>query len=159
MRNILLSSDWRKGCRRAVETECQCLSADGFQLLGTEVVDISPYGMRIRADVIAEVGDEVILSFKAPGGREWFDAEARVTRILWGNREEDDGAELGLEFTEISLETRFRLRCYLREIPPPVPRRPLRDREVMGLAKTTHTECNPAEVEAESTRLRRSFSL
>ena len=75
----------------------------GFNF-GTEVVDISPYGMRIRADVIAEVGDEVILSFKAPGGREWFDAEARVTRILWGNREEDDGAEL------VSSSRRYRLR-------------------------------------------------
>lgn len=159
MRNILLSSDWRKGCRRAVETECQCLSADGFQLLGTEVVDISPYGMRIRADVVAELGDEVILSFKAPGGREWLDAEARVTRILWGNRDEDDGAELGLEFTEISLETRFRLRCYLREIPPPVPKRPLRDRAVVSMTQGTVAERSPAEVLDESIRLRRSFSL
>jgi len=113
-----------------VETECQCLSVDDFRLLGTEVVDLSPHGMRIRAQELAEVGDQVVLSFRAPGSTEWLDAEARVVRIVWGNREADQGTELGLEFTEISLDTRFRLRCYLREIPPPVPQRPLRDREV-----------------------------
>ena len=84
MRTVLFSSEWRKGCRRAVQTVCQCVTSEDFRLLGTEVLDLSPHGMLIRGEDSADIGAEVILSFQAPGGDEWFDAVARVARIIGG---------------------------------------------------------------------------
>lgn len=124
------------------------MTSDDFRLLGTEVLDLSPHGMLIRGEDSADIGEEVILSFRAPGGDEWFDAVARVARILHGDRDEDDGYQLGLEFTEISLETRFRLRLYLRDIPPPVPQRTLRP----GLRTTEPTQSGPSSEPRASER-------
>jgi len=138
MQTVLMSSGWRKGCRRAVRTICQCVTSETFRLVGTEVLDLSPHGLLLKSDSWAEVGEEGVLSLRAPGGEEWLDAIGRVARVVKGQRATDDGIQVGIEFTEISLDTRFRLRCYLRDIPPPVPQRSLREEtEAVPLATET----------------------
>jgi len=119
-------SSTRRILRRAVRTSCQAVQADQFRLLGERVLDLSPYGMMIAADDGAEIGDEVLVSFQAPGGDAWFDAEAKVARVIEGWRPGDPGYCLGLRFTNIALETRMALKEKLRGWPPPVPARALR---------------------------------
>lgn len=115
----------RRIARRDRRTRCQAVSAQDFRLLGERVIDISPLGLLVAADDGADVGDEVIVSFRAPGGSEWLDAEAEVVRIVEGWRPGDPGYCIGLRFTSIDLETRMLLRERLQGVPPPVPQRPL----------------------------------
>ncbi|NOY92738.1 MAG: PilZ domain-containing protein [Deltaproteobacteria bacterium] len=116
----------RRILRRAVRTSCQAVETDEFRLLGERVLDLSPHGMMIAADDGAKVGDEVIVSFQAPGSDAWFDAEAEVARVIEGWRPGDPGYCLGLRFTKIALEARLALTDKLRGWPPPVPSRALR---------------------------------
>jgi len=116
----------RRILRRAVRTSCHAVQSDEFRLLGERVLDLSPFGMMIAADDGATVGDEVLVSFQAPGGDDWFDAEATVARVIEGWRPGDPGYCLGLRFTKIDLETRLSLGQKLEGWPPPVPLRALR---------------------------------
>jgi len=116
----------RRILRRAVHTSCQAVQADEFRLLGNKVLDLSPFGMMVAADDGAKVGDEVFVSFQAPGSGDWFDAEAKVARVIEGWRPGDPGYCLGLRFTKIDLETRLSLGEQLVGWPPPVPTRALR---------------------------------
>ena len=100
------------------------------------MLDLSPHGLLLQSDSWAEIGEEVVISLRAPGGEEWLDAIGRVARVVKGQRSTDSGIQVGIEFTEISLDTRFRLRCYLRDIPPPVPQRTLREGPEAGTLMT-----------------------
>lgn len=116
----------RRSLRRAVRTRCQAVAIDGFRLLGQRVLDLSTRGMLLAADGGAELGEEVVLTFQAPRGGPWIDAVAEVTRVIEGWRPWDPGYAVGLRFTRLDSESRGDLLAHLAGMPPPVPRRPLR---------------------------------
>lgn len=109
--------------RRKVSGMCEAVGLDGFRLLGQKILDLSPFGMLVAADVPVHAGQEVIVSFKIPGTAHWVDAGAKVARVIEGWRPFDPGYAMGLQFTDISLESRMRLREDLRGCPPPPPAR------------------------------------
>lgn len=117
----------RRAVRRAVRTTCQAVRADEFQLFGEQVLDLSPRGMLVRCDRVARLGEAVLVSFRAPGRDAlWFDAEARVTRLVRGQRIADRGVCAGLEFVYFERVDRHELLARLAGLPPPVPQRRLR---------------------------------
>jgi hypothetical protein len=117
----------RRAIRRAVRTSCQAVSTEAFRLLGVDVMDLSPRGMLVGCDRPTQVGDDVIVSFRAPGRDElWLDAEAVVARIVKGLRWGDAGYSAGLEFKYFERCARNELLARLAGWPPPVPQRRLR---------------------------------
>ncbi|MFW6067042.1 MAG: PilZ domain-containing protein [Myxococcota bacterium] len=126
MDTILVPSHRRRIVRRAWDGRCHAISLRDFRMIGQRVLDISPYGLLVAADTPVEPGERVMVSFQAPGDTEWFDAEARVARVIEGWREGDPGYCMGLRFTHIPLERRLELRARLHGLPPPLPRRRLR---------------------------------
>ncbi len=126
MTAILARPRQRRALRRAVRTRCQAVSADDFRLLGQRVLDLSPRGMLVAADTGVEVGEEVLVSFRAPNGGPWLDAEAEVARLVEGWRPWDPGYCIGLRFTRLDAPSRGELLVRLAGLPPPIPSRPLR---------------------------------
>ena len=80
---------------------CQVVRERDFRLLARWMVDLSPEGMRVRADVPVLTGEAVIITFLAPMARAWIDAEAYVTRVVHGRRPTDRGRELGIHFEHL----------------------------------------------------------
>jgi hypothetical protein len=126
--------------RRSVRVDCQVVREHDFRLIGHRAVDLSDDGMLVlsdtqttsglsrrggrRLDVLT--GEEVIVSFRAPLTRIWFDCTATVARVIHGRRPGDWGACVGLSFDVMDEVTRAFLRAELRGLPPPVPARELR---------------------------------
>ncbi len=104
----------RQALRRAVRLECQAVREGDFRLLGTRAVDLSPFGMRILTDEQAELGDEVLVTFRAPASHTWIDVVARVIARFDGS--------LGLHFEDMDEASRSLLARTLRGLPPPLPR-------------------------------------
>ncbi len=124
---MLQSTFHRRAVRRAVRTSCQAVGMREFQLLGDRALDLSPRGMLIACDGSARLGDEIVVSFKAPGvDALWLDAEARVARIIEGLRPGDPGYCVGLDFTYFERSSRGELLTRLAGLPPPVPQRRVR---------------------------------
>jgi hypothetical protein len=123
----------RRAVRRAVRTRGQAVGLQKFQLLGERVLDLSPRGMLVACDDLARIGDEVMVSFRAPKqpGQEelWLDAEAEVARVIEGNRPGDPGYCVGLDFTYFEKSARDELLTRLSGFPPPIPQRRLRSFE------------------------------
>jgi len=117
----------RRAMRRAARLECQAVSLDPFNLIAEQVLDVSPLGLLVACDDEAKPGDEVIVSFKAPGeGAPWLDAEAEVARVVEGYRTHDPGYCAGLRFTYFERPARNELLARLAGLPPPVPARAVR---------------------------------
>ena len=128
---MLQTAVQRRAVRRAVQTRCQAVDLAGFHLLGERVFDLSPRGMLISCQRPTRVGDQLLLSFRAPGPEElWFDAEAVVARVLAGQRACDVGYGAGLEFTYFEKSARHELLSRLAGFPPPMPRRRVREAQV-----------------------------
>ena len=123
---ILLRPRLRRSLRRSVRTSCQAVALDGFRLLGERVLDLSTRGMLVTCDQPVDLGEEVVVSFRAPNGGPWLDAEAEVARLVEGWRPSDPGYCAGLRFTHFDGLSRGELLVRLAGLPPPVPRRPLR---------------------------------
>lgn len=123
MHELLVPSQHRRSTRRAWQGRCHAISLHDFRMMGQRVLDLSPHGLLVAADTPVEVGERVLVSFQAPRGDGWFDAEARVARIVEGWREGDPGYCMGLRFTGIPLSTRLELRQRLQGLPPPLPQR------------------------------------
>lgn len=123
---FLVSARRRRIIRRAWRGRCSVISLRDFRMIGRRVMDVSPYGLLVAADSAVEPDERVLVSFEAPGGRQWFDAEARVARIVEGWRDGDPGYCMGLRFTHIPLSDRLELHQRLRGLPPPLPQRRLR---------------------------------
>lgn len=126
MRLPIYRSHRRRIVRRAVRTDCEAVAIKGFRLISTRVIDMSPHGLLVACDGGAQVGEEVVISFRAPASNQWFDAVSRVARVVEGYRPTDPGYCAGLRFERISLEARLDLAERLRGLPPPVPKRGLR---------------------------------
>ncbi|HKU39255.1 MAG TPA: PilZ domain-containing protein [Polyangiales bacterium] len=117
----------RRAVRRAVRTQCQAVERGEFRLFGERVLDLSPRGMLVSCDQPTRVGDDVVVSFKAPGAGElWLEAEAIVARLVHGQRIGDRGVCAGLDFTYFEKPARHELLARLAGLPPPIPQRRLR---------------------------------
>lgn len=123
MEPILIPAHRRRITRRAWDGRCHTISLRDFRMIGRRVLDVSPYGLMVAADTPVDPGERVLVSFQAPGGTEWFDAEARVARVIEGWREGDPGYCMGLRFTHIPLADRLELHARLQGIPPRLPQR------------------------------------
>jgi hypothetical protein len=116
----------RRSTRRAVAVPCIAVSTNTYQLLGQQVLDLSPRGMLLSSSSGVKLGDHVFVSFLPPGEGRWMNAHAEVTRLIPGLRTWDAGPSVGLVFTNLSVVKRGELLARLAGIPPTVPRRPLR---------------------------------
>jgi hypothetical protein len=124
MSAILIGRSLRKTLRRAVRSQCTAFSVCGYRELGTQVLDLSPQGMLIACDDGVEIGESIMVFFKAPGADDvWLDAEAEVTRIIQGYRQYDPGYCIGVRFTYLERPERKQLADRLIGYPPPIPQR------------------------------------
>jgi hypothetical protein len=139
MSSFLVRRRQRRSMRRSVRVDCQVVREHDFRLIARRAVDLSDAGMLVlseaygspdarrlegrRLDVLT--GEEVLVSFRAPFTRLWFDCAATVARVIHGRRAEDWGACLGLSF-EMDEVARSFLRADLRGLPPPIPAREMR---------------------------------
>jgi len=124
MSAILIRKSLRKTLRRAVRSQCTAFSVNGYREIGTQVLDLSPQGMLIACDDGVEVGDPIMLFFRAPGKDDlWLDAEAEVSRIINGFRLYDPGYCMGVRFTYLERPEREQLSNRLIGYPPPIPQR------------------------------------
>jgi c-di-GMP-binding flagellar brake protein YcgR len=119
----------RRAMRRGIALECEAVAEDGFRLLGTRAIDLSPQGLLLETrGAFARVGEEVIVSFRPPRCTMWVDALARVARLATGRRRGDRAQAVGLSFVSMDPGDRALLAATLRGLPPPVPwRAPPRD--------------------------------
>jgi hypothetical protein len=125
--DMLQTAIQRRAVRRAVRTRCQVVGMQEFELFSDRVVDLSPRGMLVACDRLTRLGDDMLVSFRAPGHEDlWFDAEAVVARIVSGQRWGDLGYCAGLDFTYFEKHARQELLARLAGYPPPIPRRRLR---------------------------------
>ena len=113
----------RREVRRAVGLTCQVVRERDFRLIADQAVDLSPDGMLVSSNQEMEVGESLIVSFKATQLGLWFDTEASVTRVIKGRRPGDRGPGIGLSFSSLDRVKRLILRGHLRRVPPPLPRR------------------------------------
>ena len=112
--------------RRHVRMDCQVVDEDNFALVGKRVLDVSAEGMLIECGDVWPIGAELLVSFRVPWSKRWFDATAVVTRIIHGRRAFDFGRCLGLHFIDMDAGAKAELASLLMGVPPPVPRRMLR---------------------------------
>ena len=118
------SKQQRRALRRATRTQCHAVSSDDFELLGERVLDLSPRGMLVSCDMPVSLGESLIVSFETPGRDSvWLDAEAEITRIIYGYRQTDPGYCIGLRFTYLERIARGELLTRLSGLPPPIPQR------------------------------------
>jgi hypothetical protein len=116
----------RRASRRAVGFKCQVVRERGFVLLGERGVDLSTDGMLLPCIPRAEVGEELLVTFRVPGTQRWVDTAATVARVVSGYRRGDDGPGLGLLFAPLEAESNRLVRWALRRFPPTFPARSMR---------------------------------
>jgi hypothetical protein len=142
---MVQTSVQRRAVRRAVRIECQAVDLQEFQLVGERVLDLSPVGMLVSCGRMTQIGDDVLVSFKAPGvDAPWIEAEAEVARVIQGWRVADRGYCAGLRFTYFERSARNELLSRLAGLPPPIPQRRLRTaRERTGARLRARNEVRP----------------
>jgi hypothetical protein len=112
-----LPANRRREMRRAVRLACRVRRMDDWRLLGDRTVDLSPQGMLVLSDERIDDQIECVVSFQATELPIWFDACARVTRIVEGRRPGDTGRALGVHFETLPSVSRLILRGFLRRHP------------------------------------------
>jgi len=125
MRPTLLRAKQRQTMRRAVRVPCQVVREHDFKLIGKSAIDLSTRGMLLECDTRVLTGEEVIVAFRSPKTRMWFDCPATVARVVHGRRPYDCGRFLGIQF-DLDEWQSFALKTELRGLPPPFPKRELR---------------------------------
>ncbi len=122
MRFSLVPARRRRALRRAFKTDCQAVRLEGFHLVGQRILDLSPSGALIHCGDTVFEGDEIVLSFRAPGSGPYIDTTARVRRVFARRGR----PVAGTAFTDIDPDARRELLVRLAGYPPPVPVSPLR---------------------------------
>jgi hypothetical protein len=107
----------RREMRRSVRLACRVRRMDDWRLLGDRTVDLSPQGLLVLSDEHIDDRTECVVSFQATELPIWFDACARVTRIVEGRRPGDSGRALGVHFETLPAVSRLILRGFLRRHP------------------------------------------
>jgi hypothetical protein len=121
--SVSLRRSQRRSIRRAVRLECQVVREHDFKLVARQAVDLSPDGMLVVADCPVLTGEDVIITFRAPISRLWFDSIGTVARVEHGRRPGDRGNCLGIKFDLTEQFYRTLLSVNMRNVPPPLPRR------------------------------------
>jgi c-di-GMP-binding flagellar brake protein YcgR len=123
----------RRPVRYSVKGSCQIVRERDFQLVADRIENLSTWGMLVGPADPVLTGERVLVSFEMPGDLGWFDAYARVTRVLHGRRAQETTRKLGLEFEELRPYDRYRLRQAC-EGTPPIPRLTRPGRRVGGFS-------------------------
>ena len=126
MRPTLLRHYQRQTLRRAVRVECQLVREHDFKLIGRSAIDLSTRGMLVETTDRILTGETVIVSFRSPRRRAWFDAQGTIARVIHGRRPYDTGCFLGVQFDVFDDQQARLLRADLQGLPPPFPKRELR---------------------------------
>jgi hypothetical protein len=119
----LVFASQRRAMRRAIRFECQVVRERDFKLVGKHALDLSPDGMLVDSDDLVLTGEDVLVSFRLPTTRQWFDTDATIARVVHGRRPRDRGPCLGIEFGSLDEIARWVIRASLRGLPPPLPAR------------------------------------
>lgn len=110
--------------RRHVDLACEAVSDSDFRRVGERLLDLSKEGALLRTYRDLELGEEVLLAFKAPRTRQWIDARGIVVRKIRGVRKEDRGEGVGLSFLPLEPLQQAVLDAALERVPPTLPARP-----------------------------------
>jgi hypothetical protein len=113
----------RREMRRRVRLACRVRRMDDWRLVGDRTLDLSPAGLLVLSDERVEEGQDLVVSFQATELPIWFDACARVTRIVEGRRPGDPGRAIGVRFETLPSVSRLILRGFLRRHPLTRPQR------------------------------------
>ncbi len=123
MNSIIIPALHRHTPRRAVRVPCQVVSESQFELLSETTLDLSLEGMRVSTNKHVNIGEKVVVSFQAPRGSLWFDAEGEVVRAVHGYRKRDSGKAFALRFSYFDRISKALLAPRLAGFPPPLPTR------------------------------------
>jgi Tfp pilus assembly protein PilZ len=119
------ASQRREASRRAVHLECEAVRDRGFVLAGRRLLDLSSQGAFLESERDLDLGEEIILSFRAPRTRLWMDARGIVVRRIEGKRRSDRARGVGLQFLPMDAPDRAVLEATLIKVPPTLPSRPI----------------------------------
>jgi len=104
--------------RYSVRGACQVVLERDFSLVADRVLNLSTWGMLVGPADPVLTGERVLVSFELPSDLGWFDACARVTRVIHGRRARETTRQLGLEFEDLRPYDRYRLRQACMSTPP-----------------------------------------
>jgi hypothetical protein len=107
----------RTALRHSVRIKCQVVRERGFCLVADEIVDLSPWGMRVGPADPVLTGEKLIATFRLPWSEHWIDVEATVARVVHGRRPGESMRSLGLVFDQIPGFSQFLLERALRSVP------------------------------------------
>ena len=121
MRRTLSTLFSRRSVRRTHHGHCQVVRARDFRLVADRVLDLSTTGLLAAPAEPVLTGERVIVSFEAPLGGMWIDAEGVVTRVVHGRRPGEWTRALGIELVDVAPPIRDALQLRLRCLPPTPP--------------------------------------
>ncbi|MBK6691111.1 MAG: PilZ domain-containing protein [Myxococcales bacterium] len=119
----MVPMEQRRAARRSVVVECQVVRERDFRLVGESTLDLSPEGMLVLTNDRVLTGEDLLVSFRTPILGTWFDAEARVARVVHGRRPGDFGRALGLRFKRLDRIAKSLLEASLSTYRPSPPSR------------------------------------
>lgn len=114
---LLVPMNQRRAARRSVVVECQVVRERDFKLVGESTLDLSTDGMLVLTREKVLTGEDLLVTFKTPILGTWFDAEARVARVIHGRRPADWGRALGIRFRKLDRIARSLLDASLSHYP------------------------------------------
>lgn len=117
MDSLLVPMNQRSAARRSVVVECQVVRERDFRLVGESTLDLSADGMLVLTREKVLTGEDLLVTFKTPIIGTWFDAEARVARVVHGRRPGDYGRALGIRFRRMDRIAKSLLEASLSTYP------------------------------------------
>jgi len=117
MRPVLHADCQRALLRRDVQTTCEVVRERDFRLVGRRVLDLSAKGMLIETDQRILTGEELIVTFRGPASRRWYDCTGTVARIVHGRRRRDRRRAIGVTFDTLDVFSELLLCEELRDAP------------------------------------------
>ena len=117
MRPVLHADCQRALLRRDVRTTCEVVRERDFRLVGSRVLDLSAKGMLIETDQRILTGEELIVTFRGPASRRWYDCTGTVARIIHGRRRRDRKRAIGVSFDTLDVFSELLLCEELRDAP------------------------------------------
>lgn len=98
-------------------TRCQAVRMDDLTLVGDKVLDLSERGAMIACDEEMAVGQEVLMSFRAPWLGPHVVMLGEVRRVIEGWRDTDPGYAVGVKFLDLEDDVRRELAERLAPFP------------------------------------------